>query len=72
MFLKVQNVWKETSANRNIKCIKKCIEHTLIVHVISVQVMKLPDKPKGYQHLSAWQKKPMQQAQAVALIQLLG
>lgn len=42
------------------------MEHTLIVHVISVKAMKVPDKPKGYQHLSAWQKKTMQQALAVA------
>lgn len=33
------------------------MERTLIVHVISVKAIKVPDKPKGYQHLSAWQKK---------------
>ena len=44
---------------------------TLIVHVINVKAMTVPDKPKGsLASQCKAKKKPLQQAQTVALIQL--
>lgn len=53
----------------------KNVGHTLhvIVHVMNAKAMKVPDKPKGLLASQCMaKKKTMQQAQAVAFIQLLG
>lgn len=46
--------------------------HTFIVDAITVKTMKVPDKPKGILASQCMAKKPMEKAQAVSLIQLLG